>query len=242
MKSILVAGCMFLGVIASEPLLAEQSPQKPKRAWTSSVELGAVATTGNTEQRTVKFRADTAHDGPRFKHTFHADAFRSEQDSVINAEKYYTYYQADYKLNDRNAIFARLSYEDDRFSGFDYQTDITVGFNRVLLLRDNMELDGDLGAGFRHSKLDDGTSEDEAISRIALKYIWQISESAQFKQLLSVEAGATSTISRSESSIQTSIIGSLAMKLAYNVKHQSNVPVGRKNTDTESSITLVYSF
>jgi putative salt-induced outer membrane protein YdiY len=32
------------------------------------------------------------------------------------------------------------------------------------------------------------------------------------------------------------------MKLALTVKNQSEVPVGRKKTDTETSVTLVYTF
>ncbi|HKI75238.1 MAG TPA: DUF481 domain-containing protein [Pseudomonadales bacterium] len=205
------------------------------------MELGAVTSTGNTDQQSVKFRADTMHNGPRIKHTFHLDTFRQTQDGVVSANKLYTTYQADYKFDERNAAFGRVSYEDDHFSGYDYQADITFGYNRVMLLRDNMELDGDLGAGERHSKLDDGTAKSEAIVRTALKYMWQISEAATFNQLFSVEFGSNQ-ISRSETSLQSTLVGNLAMKFSLNIKHQSQVPAGIKNTDTETSITVVYNF
>lgn len=214
---------------------------KPHRAWQSSVELGAVTSTGNTEQQSIKFRADVLHDGPRFKHTFHLDTFRQTQNSVVSADKFYTSYQADYKFDDRNAMFGRVSYEDDRFSGYDYQTDVTVGYSRVMLLRDNMELDGDIGGGERHSRLSTGMTDNEAVVRTALKYMWQISETARFNQLISMEI-ASNTITRSETSVQATLVGSLALKLAVNVKHQSDVPVGIKKTDTETSVTLVYNF
>ena len=169
------------------------------------------------------------------------DYFRESQDSVTNADKFYGSYQGDYKLTEPNALFGRVSYENDKFSGYAYQEDITFGYSRRLLDRPNMRLTGDVGAGERRSKLDDGTTQNEAIGRLALRYKWQISESALFKQGVSAELGSN-TILRSETSIQSTIVGNLAMKLAVNVKHQSEVPAGFKQTDTESSITLVYNF
>lgn len=242
MKSVLPIACAAILTAASLPVLADDQDSANKPApWKSSLELGAVASSGNTDQRSVKFRADTIHNGPRIKHTFHVDAFRQTQNGVVSTNKFYSTYQADYKFDDRNAAFGRVAYEDDHFSGYDYQTDITFGYNRVMLLRDNMELDGDIGAGERQSKLDDGTTRNETIVRTALKYVWQIGETAQFNQLISVEFGSNQ-VSRSETSLQSTLVGNLAMKLSVNVKHQSRVPAGIKNTDTETSVTVVYHF
>ena len=221
------------------PAAATTSPPQP--AWNSSIEVGAVVSTGNTDQRSFKLRADTEHDGPRMRHTFHIDDFRQTQDGVVSADKFYGSYQADYKLQDPNALFGRYSYENDKFSGFAYQEDLTFGYSRRLINRANMTLQGDIGAGGRHSKLEGDGSTDEAIVRLALRYKWQVSESAIFKQNLSAESGENS-IYRSETSLQSTIVGNLAMKLSYMVKHQTNVPIGRKQTDTETSLTAVYNF
>lgn len=242
MKSISILGIGAL-IVASLPAFADSTPTPAKPPhWASSVEVGVVTDTGNTDQRSFKFRADTEHDGPRIKHTFHLDTFRQTQNAVVSADKLYSFYQGDYKLDDRNALFGRVSYENDRFSGYDYQTDVTFGYNRVMLLRSNMELDGAVGAGEHHAKQSDGVTDNEAIARFALKYSWQIGASAVFKQDVSVDTGANSTIARSNTSLETTVVGRLAMKLSYSVKHQSNVPAGFKQTDTESSVTLVYNF
>ena len=73
-------------------------------------------------------------------------------------------------------------------------------------------------------------------------YNWQISDSARFTQLVSVEYGDTNTKTRSESAILAKINGSLQMKVAYNITHNSDVADDKENTDTETSLTLVYSF
>ena len=78
--------------------------------------------------------------------------------------------------------------------------------------------------------------------RIAFDYVYNISESGVFKQSLSSEIGSDSTISRSETSLSANISGNLAMKVALNINNNSEVPVGTEKTDTETAITLVYSF
>lgn len=239
MRTTAVNICLIVALVAGSPASAEE---QQRRLWKSSIELGAVVTTGNTDQRNFNFRADATRDSERFRHTMHVSGLRSSEDAVVTAQKYYTHYQGDFKLNGHHALFGRVSYEDDQFSGFDYQADVTFGYTRRLLKRENMELNGDLGAGVRRTRETGAAVEDEFITRMALRYLWQISESAEFTQNLSVEVGDRSTITRSESAIQSTLVGNLAMKFAVNVKHQSEVPVGSQKTDTETAITLVYKF
>ena len=210
--------------------------------WKSSVELGAVATSGNTEERNIKFNGDTARDGESMKHKVHLDALRNSRGGITTAQKYYAYYQLDFKLADNHSLYGRLGYTDDEFSGFNNQTDFTAGYARKLLDNDRATLDGSIGLGIRSSELATGEREDESIVRIAFDYVYNISESAVFKQSLSSEIGSDSTISRSETSLSANISGNLAMKVALNINNNSEVPVGTEKTDTETAITLVYSF
>lgn len=210
--------------------------------WSLEAELGAVLTTGNTDQQNLKFRLAGELDGDVLKHSAQLDGLRSSENSVVTAQKYYMFYQGDYKLEGDHSLFGRISYEDDRFSGFDYQTDLTLGYSRLLMDTGDMTLRGDVGFGSRRSELANGTSQTEFITRLAAKYNWQVSDNAKFKQLVSAEIGSDATITRSETSLQSNIADQLAMKLALTVKHQSEVPAGRKKTDTETSVTLVYTF
>ena len=56
------------------------------------------------------------------------------------------------------------------------------------------------------------------------------------------EIGKELTTTRSETSLETNIVGNLAMKLAINMKHNSDVLPGKDKTDTESTVTVVYRF
>jgi putative salt-induced outer membrane protein len=226
----MMVGVQSLAAVASE------------EGWSLEAELGAVLTTGNTDQQNLKFRLGGTLDGEVLKHSAQLDGLRSSENSIVTAQKYYTFYQGDYKLQGDHSLFGRISYEDDRFSGFDYQADLTVGYSRLLMDSGDMTLRGDIGLGSRRSELANGTSQTEFITRLAAKYDWEISENAKFRQLVSAEIGSDSTVTRSETSLQSNIADQLAMKLALTVKNQSEVPVGRKKTDTETSVTLVYTF
>jgi putative salt-induced outer membrane protein YdiY len=216
--------------------------EEDKLDWTNEIELGFVGTSGNTDTENVKFRADSLANLKDVKHNIHFDSLRATSDGEITAQKVYAFYQGDSKLGENRSMFGRVSYDSDRLSGFNYQADVTLGYSQRLFTAETMILTGDAGVGMRISELDSGDKDEEPIVRLAALYLWDVSDNAVFRQKLSTEIGSNSTVSRSDSSIKATIRGSLSMKLALTVKHNSVVPVDRKKTDTETSITLVYGF
>lgn len=234
---LLLAGWSLVSACA----MAASDEEEADKSWSGTVELGAVFTSGNTEEENTKLRIDAVRAGELWQHTFHVDGLRSSRDDELTAHRVYASYQLDRKLNG-DSLFGRFAYEDDRFSGFDYQADLTGGYSKELFARETLKLNGDAGIGVRHSRLDTGERDNELIFRLAGDLHWQISENAVFEQKLSTEIGQESTISRSQTSVTSNIIGSLAMKLAYYVRHQSDVPINKEKTDTEASVTLVYKF
>lgn len=233
------AAIMCLGIAGAG---AAETKKGQVPVWKGSAELGAVRTTGDTEEENFKLRTAWARETSTWKHMANFDGHRSSREGELTAHRLALDWQSDRKFDEKNAMFGRVFYEDDRFSGYDYQADITTGYTRNILDNAAMSLDGDVGAGVRHSELDDGTTDNEAIFRLAGHYEWQVSDNAVFKQMLSTEIGQDSTISRSETSLSTSVAGNLAMKLSYQIRHNSDVPAGSEKTDTESSVTLVYKF
>ncbi|MFT4714745.1 MAG: putative salt-induced outer membrane protein [Candidatus Azotimanducaceae bacterium] len=231
LSSILLVGSLILAATSTQA----------QSLWSSEVELGAVFTSGNTDQQTIKFRGEAIRDSEKWKQKTRLDILNASENDVKSAQRAYLFYQGDYKLS-VGSLFGRAAYEDDKFNGFDYQTDFTMGYSRPLYDNGSHKLVGDVGLGYRISEFSTGVSEGEAIVRLAADYAWDISENAQFRQLLSTDIGADSTISRSESSVSANIAGDLAMKFSINVKNNSDAPLGTKKTDTESAVTLVYKF
>jgi len=49
-------------------------------------------------------------------------------------------------------------------------------------------------------------------------------------------------VTESETSLQANVVGNLSMKAAFRVKHLSDPPAGSEDTDTETSLSLIYGF
>jgi putative salt-induced outer membrane protein YdiY len=75
-----------------------------------------------------------------------------------------------------------------------------------------------------------------------MDYTFQLSETAEFKQLFGVESGSNNTYTESVTSLSADVWGDLAIVLSYTIKRNSDVPVGTVKKDTFTSIALEYSF
>ena len=91
---------------------------------------------------------------------------------------------------------------------------------------------------------DGQNAEEEAIARLAGHFDYALSETSLFRQKLSTEIGLddNNTVSESETSLQSTVVGNLSMKVAFRVKHVSEPPEGAERTDTETSLSLLYGF
>ena len=59
-------------------LAEEKKAEEEKSPWTSSVELGFIRTTGNTETQNIAGKADVVYEVDKWRHTGHADGYGSE--------------------------------------------------------------------------------------------------------------------------------------------------------------------
>ncbi|MGB4249035.1 MAG: DUF481 domain-containing protein [Pseudohongiellaceae bacterium] len=213
--------------------------QETSDGVSTEIELGAIFTSGNTNDENIKFKGTVAWLRESWEYGFSLDGFRSSKEDELAAQRLYAVASATYNMTANSFILTRAAHEDDRFSGYDSQSDITVSFGQTLLSdRENMDWNYTIGAGMRTSRT---PTEDfnEPIVRLGTEFQWQVSDNALFVQNLSVEAGDESRISRSETSIQSDIMENLSMKFTVKVKHQSEVPIDRKKTDSEASVTLL---
>tara|TARA_R110002073_G_scaffold309129_1_gene479352 strand:+ start:93 stop:806 length:714 start_codon:yes stop_codon:yes gene_type:complete len=231
--------CCLFGLVALCGLNASAQPQSD---IATQIELGAIFTSGNTENENIKYKVVVDWDKEVWEYQFTSEGFRSSQSGISNAQRLYHTANANYTLSENSYVQGRLAYEADKFSGFESQSDATVSYGRsVLQSRANMSLDLTAGVGVRRSETQTETTS-EAIARLAGNYNWNLSESADFIQTLSVEAGSNSSIYRSETGVQTAIMENLSMKFSVKLRHQTAVPINREKTDTETSITLVLNF
>ena len=228
-----------------DELKAIEEAALPPKPWKGDLEFGYVDSSGNTEETNVTGKANATWEQDAWRFTMIADALNSESDGERTAEKYFYSNRLGYAFNEYDYIYGYLSYDDDRFSGFDYQTTASIGYGRRIYHTDTFEWNIEVGPGYRYSKYDEGSEEDdseELIGRLATDLSWQISETTSFLQTLSTESGEENTISKSVTALKTQLIGAFSLKLSYTIKYTEEVPEETKHADTETAITLAYSF
>ena len=239
-----------LFVLAGNVTAAEDKKEE-KSPWTSSIELGLIRTTGNTETQTTAGKADVVYEVDKWRHTGHAEGYGQEAtdkttgETEVSAERYELSGKSDYKFNEYDYFFALLKLQKDRFSGFEYEHTVSLGYGRKVIKQDNMELDLEIGPGQRFYKFDNGISEREALLVLAAKYWWAITDNSKFSQELYADIGEEFTTTKSITGIQANINKTLALKVTYTIRNKSEVPVAVpviEKTDTELAVTLVYTF
>lgn len=223
----------------------EPSPPREKAPgeWSGEVELGSVTTSGNTDTTSVNASALFKYLSGPWHDEIKLEVLKSTSEGETTAESYLAGARSAYWYTARKYSFVTARYEEDRFSGYDYQVVETVGYGRKVIDRPVLSLDLEAGVGGRHSQPEDGSERrDVAIVRAAGKLEWAIGESSRFTEDLFIESSYDNTYTESETALKSKINGNLAMKLSVLVQHNSEVPEGTEHTDTTTAVTLVYDF
>lgn len=210
--------------------------------WGGEVELGVVETRGNSDTSTLKLKAAAAHESIQWINSVLLEALNTASRDITTSERYLIEGKTKYRLEEQRYSFANGKYEDNRFSGYQYRATVAVGYGSRLLDTESYTFDAEIGPGARHSKLLTGSSDDEVMVRLFGDFNWTINNYAKFEQLLTVEAGRESTLTRSESSLKSKIARKLAMKASYLVRHSSSALASTASTDRELTFTVVYDF
>jgi len=237
-------------LLASLALAVSASPVLAQEGWSGGVEAGMLLSSGNTSERTLTGQADVTRDWADWRQNVLLQSRYTEQDDTRTAERYQAATQLDYKFNPYDYVFIRAQYDDDYFSGYEFQASTAAGYGRRFWQEGDSYFDASLGAGYRYSRfrIEDPETGDsrreEPIARLAATYRYAFSPTARFRQDLETEVGLddAESISKSVTSVQANLMGSLAMRLSYTIERQSEVPVNTKKTDTITAVTLLYSF
>ena len=231
------AGIISALILANSAHAAEGDSQ-----WNGEAELGIVNTTGNTETNTFNLNTKLENDREQWKHLLLFNTLHSNNEDSSTAERYVIIGKSGYKIDADSYAFGRVSYEDDRFSGFEYQATEVLGYGRNIIQEPTLKLDVEGGPGMRQSKAENASSENEGILYLSGNLKWNVSQNAVFTEDLFTEIGEDITITKSVTGLKSQINGDLAMKVTFTAKHTSKVPALKKKVDTETAVSLVYSF
>ena len=234
---------LCIGVAVS--LCIQAAAAEESDGWNGQGELGFAQTTGNTEVQSLSSKLALGYKKLLWEHGLELEALRSEDETKVTAERYQLKWQTNYHLTPKiDYLFGKFRYEDDRFSGYDYQGSLLVGYGHQVINteRTGLKLEAGVGIG-RHQRLEIfSESDDQMLGFVGLNFRHKIGDHSEFTQDFRVEGGSENIYSESETGFQVSVMRNLALKLSLLIKNNSDVPLNTEKNDTLTTINLVYTF
>jgi putative salt-induced outer membrane protein len=220
--------------------------------WTGKGEAGLVIASGNTETETANVKLALSHERDRWKHSAGAAALYASADDEDTAERWELLGQSEYSFSPRTFWFGSGRYEQDEFSGFEYQATVATGLGRHFIDTDVTKFSGTAGVGYKFFEtrdvfdettgalIDPGDSDSEVVFRGTLDFEHALNASTSITDKFIVEAGSSNTFLQNDLALVVKMTNVLALAVGYSVRHNTDPPAGFEETDTLTTVNLVY--
>lgn len=250
MKTQLIAAAM----LAVAPLVAAADG-----GWGGSGELGFAASRGNAKSENLNAKLNFSMEDDVWKDTFYLTALRAKGNTTriqtidgvptpvtrydYTANRYEAGASVGYKFDERSYLVGALRYENDDFSPFDYQAVFSLGYGYTAIKNERTELSFEVGPGYkRFEPVATGETETDVVGRGLIGFRHRFNENTAFENTFLVEAGADNRFYQNDAGLVVNMNKTLALKLGYQVRHNSEVAPGLKKTDQLMTTNLVYNF
>ncbi len=210
--------------------------------WSGQGELGLSYSTGNSEETGITLGLKLARDGIDWHHKIRATVDYEETDGKKTDEQYLVGYEFNYDLSDRIFAFGLVQYERDPFQGFKSRYSAGGGLGYHIIMEDHMTLSAKAGPGWRHTENTDGTSDSSVAGLIAADFDWHITDNITFTEDIEIILESENNTYTSITGLTAGIAADLKARLGVKVEHDTNPPAGKKKTETDSTLTLIYDF
>jgi putative salt-induced outer membrane protein len=251
----LVAACLLLSFVTAHAEDAPAPAVTGDPTWAARGQLGFSKSSGNTDSTTANFLFHAAHTlGDDWKFLMGAEGLYGANHGETTAQAWEVHGQANYNITDRLYWFGGARYDDDRFSGFAYQTAVSTGAGYQFVKTDATKFTGQVGVGVRRlqpeilvkdvsggisssTKLDAVT---DAVFDAGLTFEHSFNAATKVLAAATVESGPNNALTTASVSLQVKMTSVLALAAGVQMTHNSQPPAGAVATDTLSTLNLVY--
>lgn len=244
---------------------AEEAPVEVS-PFEVSAELGFLYKTGNAKSGDIKAALNVKHEEGQWlsllainaiaKKLEQTDEETGNESFETTDNKWNVAGQTNYSLEEdgKNYLYGSVFYEQDRFSGFASQSSASVGWGRQWWDDETSTFFADIGPGIKYDVIAydphaipviEEEGDTAAIIQAQALYKSNINEHVEFEQYLVAKQAVESdknSIYKSVTSLSTKLIDSLQFKFSFTVDYDTEVEEEFENLNTETSVTLIYSF
>jgi putative salt-induced outer membrane protein len=242
-------------VLIAVPMMAaaDDLPQ----GFSGKGQAGYVMSRGNSDTDAANAKIDIFLLTPQWKHAFTLEGLFGRSAEVTSAERWDTRLQSDYTINTTLFAFGALAYQDDRFSGFQYQVSASGGLGYKFFDSEATKLSAQLGVGYRVLRpeilLKDDASgavygriplerESEAVGTAGIDFMHQFNSSTKLTDKMILESGSSNTSIKNDLALEVKMSKKLALAAGYSILHNTKPADDVKRTDTITTLNVVYAF
>lgn len=248
-------------VVTAEPEKEKQPPSvdarpdevelKPGKApkflglgpWKGKATASGLRSTGNSQNAAAGFQFEAHRDFGDFTHNLAGRFDFGKSKGKTTQQRWGASYKLDYRYSDKTYAFARLSYDEDAFSGFDYRLFAGLGVGRRLFNTEGFKWKVEGGPGYQYAPIDDTREVDNhPAAYLSSETDWLIRDGLKFEQDVNgTWTSPTSTIV-SQTTLTTVLTDTLSTGISYLYRYETDPPSGRLNEDTTFRLNLTYGF
>lgn len=223
----------------------------PAAGWKGQGEAGLIKASGNTDSENFNIGLDFQNHSGVWHHELGFDLYQASSDGADTADSIAADYTSKRDIWERSFLFANVSYLDDGFDGFTEQASVSAGYGYRLFDSEPITWEVAIGAGYRDTseaiQLADGTEvegKDLSGATLVLRsdYRSQITANTQFIDAFRADIGSDNTFVENDAGLLVSMNDIFSLKVGFLVRHNTDPAPGADETDTISSLSLVYNF
>ncbi len=227
---------------AEEERVARITSLRFRDGWKGEGQAGGFISTGNSEDIGGSAGLSFAKETLRWRHEIRAQGDYQRSGGAVSKERYFAGYAGQWKLNGRSFLAVSLSGERDRFAGFRSRFSESVGFGYRLIEQRDLRLDVQAGPALRQINYYDRGDEIAFSARLGGDLSWTIRPDLVFTQNATVFLDSVSSSLTATTALTAKLRGDLSARASFDVRAETEPPVGREHTDTTTRASLVYSF
>ncbi len=227
-----------------------------------SAELGFLYKSGDTNSADIKTGVDLRFEQDRWLSLLKIDLLIKKADIAdedtgdlhfkTTDQKWTIASQTNYSLgrSEKHYIYGNVWYEENDFSSFTSQNSVSSGWGKHWYKTNEASLWADIGPGFKRDQFratdtEPTTTITSWIIQTQALYIRKLNDHVELKQYFSAKQAmkkGENSIYKAETALTTKLISTLQLKFTFTVNYNTDVEDDKKNLNTQTAITLVYSF
>lgn len=235
----------FAAVIAATGILAlaPQAIAQDVDGWAGEGSLSAGTTSGNTETTDLGLGVDMARKAGIWTYGVEAAADYGEIDGFETRNRYMLAGNIDRLINDRLFGFGRVSYESDQFTGFDSRAFVGGGLGYSIYDNDTTTWSVRGGPGVKIDEVRTTGETETSFGAVARsEFGYAFNENVSLSNNTDVLYSEESTQLSNSIGVTAALSGALSARVSFDVRYDTNPPIGFEDTDTATKIALVYGF